>query len=251
MKRLLILLLSLLATPALASPGPGFFQPPKPAAVTSTMVGWWEGDAGIVISAGTVSSWIDQSGHSHNWSQYLTNSLPTSVANAQNGRPVVRFDGSTQLLAQTPFLSTSGSAKAEIWIVLKSTLSSASNNGGPWYFGASGDNGFYPFSDGNIYDDFGGSARHSFAAGAGVPQAAAIYRVVVNGSSSWTAYLNGSQVFTTASNTVPSMSLNVIGYNLSVFWKGDIAEILLYQDNLSAGDVTTNTNYLKKKYATP
>lgn len=58
---------------------------------------WLSAGAGVTQSDGAISAWADQSGAMRSATQTTAMARPQLVANALNGRPVVRFDGSKTL----------------------------------------------------------------------------------------------------------------------------------------------------------
>ncbi|MDD5263077.1 MAG: hypothetical protein PHD76_14635 [Methylacidiphilales bacterium] len=63
---------------------------------------WLKADAGVTKDANNnVSAWADQSGNNNNCSQNTATAQPMWVANTLNGLPVVRFNGSPDILVGT------------------------------------------------------------------------------------------------------------------------------------------------------
>ena len=62
--------------------------------VTNRLQLWLKADAGITTNAsGGVTQWADQSTHGNNAVQITDAAAPLFVANAQNNKPALRFDG--------------------------------------------------------------------------------------------------------------------------------------------------------------
>ncbi len=61
-------------------------------------LGFWLRADKDVTQSGTVSAWGDQSVNNNDASQGVVGSRPTYVANANDGKPAISFDGSTDLL---------------------------------------------------------------------------------------------------------------------------------------------------------
>ena len=72
---------------------------PGPVAPTIGLAAWFKADAGTVIEGGRIAQWQDQSGHARHAHQPLPASRPTLAANTLNGKPVVRFDGTSNVLS--------------------------------------------------------------------------------------------------------------------------------------------------------
>jgi len=71
---------------------------PGPVAPTIGLAAWFKADAGTVAEGGRIAQWQDQSGHGRHASQPAPGSRPTLAGNTLNGKPVVRFDGISQML---------------------------------------------------------------------------------------------------------------------------------------------------------
>lgn len=60
---------------------------------------WFAADRGVTESGGLVSKWLDQSGNHHDASQVATSARPLLVPAAENGLPMLEFDGVDDSLA--------------------------------------------------------------------------------------------------------------------------------------------------------
>jgi hypothetical protein len=72
---------------------------PGPVAPTIGLAAWFKADAGTVLEGGRIAQWQDQSGHGHHAHQAIPASRPTLAANTLNGKPVVRFDGTSNVMS--------------------------------------------------------------------------------------------------------------------------------------------------------
>lgn len=70
-----------------------------PVAPTIGLAAWFKADAGTVVEGGRIAQWQDQSGHGRHALQPVPGSRPTLAGNTLNGKPVVRFDGVSQVLS--------------------------------------------------------------------------------------------------------------------------------------------------------
>src|SRR5437016_1887288 len=67
--------------------------------VTNGLQLWLKADAGITTNAaGGVTKWGDQTPNKNDAAQSDDTAAPLLVPNAQNGKPVVRFDGDNDFL---------------------------------------------------------------------------------------------------------------------------------------------------------
>jgi len=84
---------------------------------------WLRADLGVVTSGGKVTTWQDQSDNNRNASQGSAPDTPTLVASGLNGQPVIRFDGGDGLTLGN--ISAAFSNAATLFIV--STINSDDN----------------------------------------------------------------------------------------------------------------------------
>ena len=92
----------------------------------------------------------------------------------------------------------SGKTAAEGMMTVKST----GNARGPWGIGGAGQDQYFPYSDGNIYSDFGSTSRYSF--GVGAKPVVNTWRTLDEWSASndWAHLVDGTSISASASNTV-------------------------------------------------
>ncbi len=208
---------------------------------------WLEADSGAITSTtDKLPCWVDQSGHGHDAQQGAAGAQPTVVAGVLNGRPVVRFDGSSNFL-QLPASTVAGLSQGELFVVLRAA-DPANQPDGSWGFGGGGDGAYYG-NGGLIYENFGSDTRH----GPILPPAQLdqfnLYNVSA-ATNDWTVRLNEQMLAHSASNTptfggAPVLGRNSEGYGL----KGDIAEVLIFDHALSETERLTVEEYLAGKYA--
>jgi hypothetical protein len=72
---------------------------PGPVGPTIGLAAWFKADAGTAIDGGRLAQWQDQSGHGRHAFQPMPAARPTVAANTLNGKPVVRFDGTDDVLS--------------------------------------------------------------------------------------------------------------------------------------------------------
>jgi len=91
---------------------------------TTNVTHWVKADVGVTTSGANVTAWSSNVGTTH----YVNGTnKPTLVSNAQNGLPVIRFDGASQQSLQNT--STSYQARS-IFVVFKPIAYTASNSFG-------------------------------------------------------------------------------------------------------------------------
>lgn len=197
-----------------------------------------------------VAGWQDKSGNGRHMTQATSGNRPLYKTGILNSLPVVRFDGANDVLAGA---NLSALSAAEVFIVVKTGQADPPASGagtGLWHYGTDSQATHFPYSDGNVYDNFGTNSRK----GVGNPTPSlASFRLysVVTKSGGWTARIDGTQVFTTASNTVGFRSSCELGSGLSgagPAFSGDVAELILYGTELSGGDRDIVESYIAAKF---
>jgi hypothetical protein len=256
----------LLALVALLSIGLGQSQAGP---VTGGLVQWLRADAGVTTDAfGNVSAWADQSGQGHDASQATLGAQPLLVANALNGNPVIRFDAFGQFMSVAGQVLTS--QQFTIMAVVNDSRSTVDASFREVYSNWSGTNTitsvFLGTTNNNpvrarFTDDMGGGTDplHN-QTGVGVISNPATHFIFtgVSGASDATIYQNTNLIANKGSPLNPRDLTGTyhIGTQGSAgeFWQGDMAEILVYDRELSPTELQQNWSYLDQKYfpaATP
>lgn len=190
--------------------------------------------------------WPDRSGNGNNARPYSTqtNTVPRYLLNIINGQPVVRFDGglsgmtipwSTTMNQNTVFLVANPFVRKNHALLVSTPYS--------------GTQGFYlssqevnqKFQNGNTITE-GGTGVFEL-------QKFTQYTYQNTGSAEF-IYKNGSLVASNSTTrTWGSMSNLRIGYDgSSAFWRGDIAEIMIFSTSLSSSQRQEIETYLNLKY---
>jgi hypothetical protein len=207
---------------------------------------WLKADTIAQADNTPVTTWNDSSGLGNNVTQATGSAQPTYRTNVVNGMPVVRGDGGDHLSKASV---VTPNEQHTIMIVLKV---SGTNSAAPFYNGNAGANGYGFFQDGSGTRGvlFGGAVAKSD----GTPSATnfEIWTHQWNGSNS-TFWVNGVEETLTDTATAPGAPPNgdtlVMGLAGSNQWNGDVAEILVWDNVISAPDRTTAHDYLGAKYA--
>ncbi len=208
-------------------------------------------DAAKTISAGdgdVVGAWANKSSSGKpDATMTTTSQKPTLRTGVVNGLPIVRFDGADDHLDLGDY---SALTAGEIFVVIKVAADPPAETEGPWLFGSDGSNfSVFPFFvDGIIYDAFGTTSRKTTVNPATTLAQFNLYNAV-SIAGEWTNYLNGAQLFTTGTNTAgfnAACKLAESKTNLNL--TGDYAELVLFDNKLSAGDKTTLKSYFADKY---
>ncbi len=237
---------------------------------------WLKADAGVDTLNGSVSRWHDQSGHGNDAIQADMARQPLLVAGALNGKPVLRFDGANDRVGLT---GTTPMHQISMFLVFK--VESGATGLHPYYPVTLGDT----YHDGQIYglsmrNDFSGNSPDIIDPFAGtsswlhatLPGIAAFgeWKVLsittdklmystslrVGGKEA----VDSPQTSTNMAISVPLGSADGLGVGgiggadhldvdfVSAIFKGDIAEVIVYDTVLAEADRQAVENYLISKY---
>jgi hypothetical protein len=208
-----------------------------------------EADDQSVADGANVSVLLDGSG-GENHCPSAGSSRATYHASVINGRGVIRFDGNNDFYDLPNMMA--GLSSGEMFVVVKTAQAdppSDSNRTACWAFGANAaDNSHYPFAGGNIYENFGSTARKNWDPTPKLDQFQ-VYNVY-SAASDWQAFLGNVSTFSTGTNTVGWTDTPWIGKTFSAgFWfYGDIAAIIVYGRMLTTGERDDVYDYLNNKY---
>jgi hypothetical protein len=218
-----------------------------------------------LVDGNSVDPWPDMSGNGHDAVGsasagtadpiYKTGMGPTS-------HPCIRFNGTTQGL-DLPTAVRTGLTSGELFLVIDNDGDPppSAQTGHPLQMGGAATSSIahLPFTDSNIYETFGTNTRKtvgnpatSLARGAGVKYA--VYNVR-SASGAFSAHLDGTQIFTTATNTVGFSAYgpyvgHANGTTDNRWYDGDVALIAVFDHVLSSGDRTLMHNYINTHYGT-
>lgn len=236
-----------------------YTAPSSPKAIAGLAV-WLKADALVLSDGAAVSTWADSSGSGRNATQGVGANQPTYKTAIVNGLPVVRFAGAggASTFNSLVFATFPAFTQQTVFIVVKvvSDPGLDASRSGLWIMGVAGaaNNTHYPFSDGIIYDDAGSTVRKTTVNP--TPSLSSAFRTycVRSAPSDWQTFLDGSQLFSTGTNTVGQPAAPTLGRSFDVSpsipaLNGDIAEFLVYDSALSATDRLAVESYLRVKYA--
>lgn len=219
---------------------------------------WLKADSGIILSAGTVSQWSDISGNNNNAVQNTDSSYRPSLIPSVpelNGYPAVHFDGVNDLLNGTT-ISGIGASSLSIFIITKGISTAQVNAKYLFAFGTLS-SGYTLFQgSGDVLVVRNNTSNYTTPISipnSGYPNT--LIEIVKTVGSSVNFYKNASSVASnnTPSNTAPFTDgdYHMGDGNNGLFWKGEIAEVIVYQSALSNADRLSVENYLFAKYTPP
>lgn len=211
---------------------------------------WLQADTIPLSDGARVGTWGDDSGRGNSGTQAALASQPRKVDDALNGHAVVRFDGISDFFTLPNFLT--GLIAGEVFVVIKSRLDPPTNadSSGFWDLGSSAGSSHYPFTSGSVYDEFGTSAIKISSDPAFSLAAWHLYNAR-SAASAWSNHIDGVQLFSTTDNTVgwsTSPRLGQSNGTSTQYFDGDIAEVLIYDNVLSADSRAKIHGYLARKY---
>ncbi len=195
-------------------------------------------------SGAIVSTWTDYSGNNSNGTLAAGSAIYAS--GVVNGNPALRLPANAYFTF--PSALTSGITEGEAFVVtyISSDPPSDSNKTGLWDFGNASLGTNYPYTDGDLYEDFGMSSRPGPFNIGNLNQ----WRVynVKSAANSWEARLDASVITSSTTNTVSFPSLPELGRSQTYYMDGYIAEFIFYASALSEKDRNDITYYLADKY---
>lgn len=209
---------------------------------------WWEpereglaADAAITTLTGQVAP-----GAGHNWGQTDAAEKPQFKTNVINGLGAALFGGADHMADVDPSALTA----AHWFIVIKNTLATTATT--PWKLGTSASADHYGLTaDNKIYCGVFSTTRRD----CGDPAADLTgWRVLeaISTSSEYTVNLDGTQLFTSGTNTVGSPSNCALGANSTTgsgAWNnGHIAGIYIFSAKLGTTDRNLMVTYLNARW---
>lgn len=211
------------------------FAPFVPTDVAGCIL-WADADS---ESAGALATWTDLSGNANDLTQATATNQPTVVASVIDGHNVVRFDGVDNYL-QSP--SVSLSVRTEFFVIKKNGAFTGSYHA--IISQSSGD--FYQLyvHVGNTFTSYVGVNRDHLVA---FDSTFTLIRRVVS-ATSVNVWKNGVAGTSGAHAGGVLNSAFLVGGIAGNFLNGDIAEIIVYNSDLSAPDIALVEAYLNDKY---
>lgn len=212
-------------------------------------VAWYDASQETVPDGTLVGTLTDRSGAGNHATQTATARATLKTA-AMGGNAVYRFAGAQEYPLPNVF---SALTAAEVFVAVKVDADPPGGFlvSGLWHLATAVDSTHYPFTDGVIYDAFGSTVRKTVGNPASSLAAARIYNVA-SGPGSWTARLDGTQVFTTATNTVGLTTTPILGKSRDGYWlDGDLGEFLIFNKVLTASERADVLAGMRAKWQPP
>lgn len=238
-----------------------------PAPVANGLVLWLDAGQGVTADGdGRVSAWSDLSGQGHHAAMPELSRQPLRVPGQLNGLPVVRFDGSDDLLSVSGQVLTS--QQFSLFAVVNDTIGPGTPGGfrevlSNWTYCCNGTMSVFFGTVGSspvrirLTDDFGGASDP--VNNRGVSEIADPWKhfIFTGIAGAYDAYVyQGSTLRASKGSPISERNLSVpyvIGSQGEhpEYWSGDIVEILVYDRELSGVERQQNWDYLQAKYFAP
>jgi len=211
---------------------------------------WVRGDKGVTLNSTTISAWADQSGNGHNLSQGTPSTQPTFVSSSINSRPAAQFvSGSHQVLTNSGGCP-GGNAAHTILVAGAFTATPATFQGLVGYGGSNTGYGSSTVGQEGKYW-FGGSNNVSPMSSGNADTSSHVFTKTFDGSHI-DGYIDGTSVATLSSVTMAlSTGIQVGAYAdpANTYCSANIAEVIIYNRILTAGEQTQVQRYLGNRYA--
>jgi hypothetical protein len=213
-------------------------SPPIPTAVPGCQL-WLKADDGAQTNAsGVVTNWLDMSGMGRNTASVGS---PLLAANAVNGKPAVRFNGSGQYFNSVTLNSANNSF--HVFVVLKAGARSAYHN----VFEKSSADPMLWADSGNKYEmNGGGGAGKKITSVAGVGGWDIVHACMNNGAT--VLYVNGIAQGSGTETGAASASYTLFNRGNGQTFTGDVAEVVCYSNSLTEAQQQQIGAYLAGKY---
>ena len=224
---------------------------------------WLLANVGVGVSATGIPVWGDQSGLGNNAVQSVDATQPSLSSLATNGQPAVHFvQSKSQYLSLPPLLANSSAG--EVFVVVRAT-SATGGTGNAYTFGNYGTvllPGTVPPS---ITDGFMSSHPITVSLPSGTSLTSFNLYNTTGSTGQWAARLNGGFLYgsvggenattsTVAADENGTVLLGAIyspGLASLSYFSGDIAEVIVYNRNLSDSERLVVGQYLQGRYNFP
>ena len=212
---------------------------------------WYKADSLSLSDGAGVGSWSDSSGNGNTVAQLTSGRQPTFQTNELNSQPVLRFDGTNDILTDGD-IAALDVGTGDIWMaaVFKSTDNSAAQN----YFEKGATSfGLRTTSAGVLQMNLGGTSNIPLQSNGNWSRTAFVIVTAARVSSTCNGFVNGTASNTTCTTNTGSISNSdvfdigsrAVGAGPMV---GDIAEILVGGATLDDNQRFKIEGYLAHKY---
>lgn len=210
---------------------------------------WLKADQISASNNDQIGTWSDQSGNARHATQSTTANKPVYMTNIANGRPGLWFNGTAYSMTAPMTTPAWGSTAGTLYVTLSSTwLQSATTNARTPFGWTTGIGEYWWYTTNTSYL---GCMRDTRIEAASIAFTSGVHTItILSGASAYNVYDNtatlysGSPSWGAAANAL--IGLNNAG---NAFWLGFLHEILFYNVEHDAGQMTSIWNYLRWKWA--
>ncbi len=205
------------------------------------LVAWYDANdsATITKSADRVSQWNDKSSQGNNLVQATGADQPLWVNAVQNGKPIIRFDGVSEHMED---LVTNTYTQPTTLFMVCSTPTE--NGGNRAFFDGDSARNLLNLQSPNQYRIYAGASLIGGTLSAGFK----LFRAKFNGASS-SLHINNSSILSGDAGTQGLEGIIIGALNgFTGPSNFDVCEVLFYDANVSAGDITSIESYLNTKW---
>lgn len=209
---------------------------------------WLSADKGVDTTGGSISTWYDRSSNGLSATQTTGANKPILQDGVLNGKPVVRFNGTTSYMMM-PNASEIGLTNSpyEMFIVTRTTSSALqfviSGAGENYELHLNGGNGVRYIPIGSVLLDNGADGAYDDGQG---------YLFTLRASTSYGIVMTNGEVgeYSFSNATSSGTGSMFLGQRAGDIYRlnGDIAEVIMYDTTLSKQERLAVSQYLSQKY---
>ena len=216
-----------------------------------TLTAWYKADSLSLNDGDGVGSWTDSSGNGHTVAQLVGSRQPTFETNELNSKPVIRYDGSNDILSDGD-IADLDVGTGDIWMA--SVFKSTDDGGAQFFFEKNATEfGLVTIKSGVLQARLGGTTNIPTQSAGNWSRTDFVLVTASRVSSACNGFVNGSDMTTTGTTNSGSISnSNVFDIGASAVGgqttTGDIAEVLVGGATLDTNERQKIEGYLAHKY---
>ena len=215
---------------------------------------WLKADSVQTVSGNRVSSWMDLSGNTNNYSQSNSSNQPYLLTNSNelNNHWLVEFNSTEQTFFNAIDFSSFNEGEIFSLIKLKNAPPASQSSSGIWSFGTSSSQDHYPYNNNVVYSGFGRTTRFGVGNISNLINLEKPHILNISTGVAFDFRINNVNLFT-SNNGTPSFNNNVyLGKSLANHYlDGVIGEVILFNNVLTDSLRNLTYEYLRHKYAPP
>lgn len=204
----------------------------------------------LTVSGGKIYQANDKSGNGFYASQTNASYLPIYATSAENGLSVASFNLSTgnamqMIFSGNPLASASAATAFFVSRNINSDSYDKGNNCPMNFFGADGHNCHHPWTDMNMYNDFGTTFRRQWSTFSDLSVLASF--TMKSGTGYWEAFQNTTSMYTDTDTSFvgPTNTPQICG---NYAYEGYVCEIIIYDHVTTSTEDDEVRTYLNAKW---